>query len=139
MWSTVRWRCSGGIRLICRRRLSSLCCVSGGSRLKPGSLCRALSCCSGDRFSMPLQPRAQMRLLVVFKPGMRTLLLRRASEAGGSRQRQYQQQRRKDTTSELPAVGCRLELVVPCHGGALRSGYVDRRIRAPRFPVFVST
>jgi hypothetical protein len=26
---------------------------------------------------------------------------------------------------------------VPCHGGALRSGYVNRRIRAPRFPVFV--
>ncbi len=68
---------------------------------------------------MPLQPRAQMRLLVIFKVGMPTRLLPRASEAGNGSQRQYQQQRGKDTTSELPPEGCRLDLVLPCHGGAL--------------------
>ena len=68
---------------------------------------------------MPLQPRAEVGLLVIFKAGMPTLLLRRVGEAGCDRQRQYQQQRCKDTASQLPAEGCRLELVVPCHDGAL--------------------
>jgi hypothetical protein len=68
---------------------------------------------------MPLKPRAQMRLLVIFKAGMPTRLLPRVSEAGNSSQRQYQQQHGEDTTSELPAEGCRLDLVLPCHDGAL--------------------
>ena len=86
---------------------------------------------------MPLQPGAEVGLLVVFKCGDAHPAARGPGEAGSDRQRQYQQQRCKDTASQLPAEGCRLELVAACHGGALRSGYVDLRIRAPRFPDFV--
>jgi len=67
---------------------------------------------------VPLQPRAQMRLLVIFKVGMPGRLLPGASEAGNDRQRQYQQQHGKATTSELPLEGFRLDLVLPCHDGA---------------------
>jgi hypothetical protein len=83
---------------------------------------------------MPLQPSAKVCLLIVFKswPGTR---LRRPRKTRG--QWEHQQQHREHTSSQLPTMGSTFVLVVDCHAGALRSGYVDRRIRAPRFPVFL--
>ena len=78
-----------------------------------------------------------MWLLIIFKPRMLLPTRLGASKTGGNSQRQNQQQRPIDTTSELPLKGFGLELVVPDHPGALRSGYIDRRFRAPRFPEFV--
>jgi hypothetical protein len=83
---------------------------------------------------MPLQPRPEMWLLIAFKSWPRSLL-RRAGKT--RRQGKHEQQHCEHTSSQLPARGSTFELVVDCHAGALRSGYVDRRIRAPRFPVFL--
>src|ERR1700722_1493802 len=70
---------------------------------------------------VPLQPRAEVCLLIAFKSWSRPLL-RRAGKT--RRQGEYQQKRREHTSSQLPAKGFTFELVVDCHSGALRSGYV---------------
>ena len=75
---------------------------------------------------MPLQPRAQMWLLIIFKPRVPNLL-RRSSEGGWNcRQGKHQKQRRIDTASKHPAVGAPLDILARCHGGPFQMVYVDR-------------
>ena len=59
-----------------------------GQPVKPWFTLQGLFLLLRRQVLMPLQPRAQMRLLVIFEAGMRTRLLPGASEAGNGRQRQ---------------------------------------------------
>jgi hypothetical protein len=73
--------------------------------------------------SMPLQPRAEMRLLITFKPRVGNLRSRPSEARSWSgRQGKHEEQRRIDTTSKLPAVEAPLDIFARCHGGSLQMG-----------------